>query len=302
MLHHPEESVATDSRRRGVCPRWSVAWDDNSDNDEEEEGVGMCAELAPTITQCTFTEVTTAGVVIAERVGGLYQSNTLIGCGFSAFFIKRESTARVCANTIRECGESGIFCHNGAGVVEHNTITANVGCGIVVKGPLAAPIVRNNTIAQNMQAGVLCCDQAEPLIMDNDIVRNRHACVIIRDGASPKVIHNTIKHGNKAGVYVLQSGSGLIEGNTISDNSNAGVLVTTQARPCVVHNVISCNAYEGVWVCNKGGGTFCNNVIYDNVRGARDIDVNSTVTWIDNSTAPRPREVHVPKGEHEALR
>ncbi|KAG5498709.1 hypothetical protein JKF63_02997 [Porcisia hertigi] len=249
---------------------------------EEDSGDDEPTSREPRITQCTFIDVTAAGVVLLEKSKGLYEGNTFSSCGFAAFLVKKDATPCVRANRITDGTEAGIFCQDASGVIEYNVIAQNAGCGIVVKGASAVPVIRKNRILTNVQAGVFCCDRAMPFVCDNEICHNGKAGVLVKTRAAPKITHNVIEGGKEAGIYVLEKGAGIIEKNRIRGNCNAGLLVTTGGHPHVIHNTLTKNAYEGVWVCKNGGGTFCDNDLRGNVKGAKDIEEGSHVTWVGN--------------------
>lgn len=252
-------------------------------DDDEDDDDGDRAVVDPVVSKCHFMDVTTAGIVVKEKARGLYEGNSFSGCGYAAFLLKRDSSARVRANRITDGAETGIFCQDAQGSIEYNLIAQNAGCGIVVKGAGTTAVFRKNRVLSNMQAGFFCCDRAAPFITDNEISHNNKAGVLIKTKAAPKVSRNIIEGGKEAGVYVFDHGSGIIEENKIRGNMNAGLLVTTAGNPHVIHNVLSKNAYEGIWVCKDGGGTYCDNDLRGNARGAMDVDAACKVTWVGNT-------------------
>lgn len=266
----------------GLAQKSGAVGRKEDEGDDDDVGDQTHRPLEPAITKCTFIDVTTAGVVLMEKTRGLYEGNTFSGCGFAAFLLKKEATPRIRANHITDGAEAGIFCQDASGVMEYNVIAQNAGCGIVVKGSSAAPVVRKNRVLSNAQAGVFCCDRAAPFVSDNEICRNGKAGVLVKTGATPKITKNVIENGKEAGIYVFDKGAGIIEENRVRLNQNAGLLVTTGGNPHVIHNTLTKNAYEGVWVCKNGSGTFCDNDLRGNAKGAKDVEVDSHVTWVGN--------------------
>lgn len=254
----------------------------DADQGDEEDAE---KHLEPTVTKCTFIDVTTAGVVLMERARGLYEGNNFSGCGFAAFLLKKESAPRIRANHITDGAEAGVFCQDAGGVIEYNVIAQNAGCGVVFKGASSSPIFRKNRVLSNVQAGVFCCDRASPFVSDNEIRQNCKAGVLIKTNASPKVTRNVIEDGREAGIYVFEQGTGIIEENRVRNNRNAGILVTNGGNPHVIHNTMTKNGYEGVWVCKSGSGTFCDNDLRGNKKGSKDVEHGCTVTWVGNVEA-----------------
>ncbi|GET90818.1 protein kinase, putative [Leishmania tarentolae] len=280
---HGQSTSVTDARslRRPQYPSLAgrSALAKVAEGDAED---GDAISMEPIITKCSFIDVTAAGIVLMEKSRGLYEGNTFSGCGFAAFLLKKDATPRIRANHITDGAEAGIFCQDASGLIEYNVIAQNAGCGIVAKGASSVPVIRKNRVLSNAQAGVFCCDGAAPFVSDNEIRQSGKAGVLVKTTAAPKITRNVIESGKEAGIYVFEKGAGIIEENRIRGNQNAGLLVTTGGNPHVIHNTITKNAYEGIWVCKRGGGTFCDNDLRGNTKGAKDIEVDTHVTWVGN--------------------
>ncbi|PBJ80824.1 protein kinase [Trypanosoma cruzi cruzi] len=245
-------------------------------------GISVAAGVEAIVSHCIILEVKLAGIVVLEGGQGLFEKNKFTNCGFAAFLLKKNSSARLFGNHLTDGAETGIFCQDASGLVEDNFIANNGGCGVVAKGSDAKIILRGNRVVANGQAGFFCCDGASPIITDNEIRQNKRAGVLVKTRASPRIAKNVISCGREAGIYVFEGGAGFIEENEVRDNSNAGVLVTTGGRPHVVRNTIRGSLYEGVWVCKNGGGTFFENDLRCNEKGPKDIEKGCSVVWIGN--------------------
>ncbi|RNF01267.1 putative protein kinase [Trypanosoma rangeli] len=245
-------------------------------------GISVTAGVEAVVSHCTILEVKVAGIIVMEGGQGLFERNTLINCGFAAFLLKKNSSARLCGNHVTDGAETGIFCQDASGLVEDNFIANNGGCGVVAKGFDANIIIRGNRVVANELAGFFCCNGACPIITANEIRQNKRAGVLVKTRAAPRITKNIICSGREAGIYVFDGGAGFIEENELRDNSNAGILVTTGGCPHVVKNTICGSLYEGVWVCKGGAGTFVGNDLRGNEKGPRDIEKGCSVLWTGN--------------------
>ncbi|RNF13196.1 putative protein kinase [Trypanosoma conorhini] len=245
-------------------------------------GISVATGVEAVVSHCTILEVKVAGIIVMEGAQGLFEMNTLTNCGFAAFLLKKNSSARLYRNHVMDGAETGIFCQDASGLAEDNFIANNGGCGVVTKGYDSNIIFRVNRVVANEQAGFFCCDGASPIITANEIRQNKRAGVLVKTRAAPRIAKNIIRSGREAGIYVFEGGEGFIEENELRDNSNAGILVTTGGCPHVVKNTICGSLYEGVWVCKGGGGNFVENDLRGNEKGPKDIEKGCSVVWIGN--------------------
>ncbi|RHW71784.1 protein kinase [Trypanosoma brucei equiperdum] len=245
-------------------------------------GITVNSDVDAIVSHCHICDTKTAGVVVLEGAHGLFEKNTVKNCKLAGFLLKKDSTACVKRNDVVDGGVTGIFLHNAHGTVEENHIANNGSFGVVAKGPCANAVLKRNHITANQKAGVFCCSEAAPIIVENEIRRNNRAGILIKERASPNVSRNIIRQGREAGIYVFQEGAGVIEENEVLNNYSAGIIVTSNSRPHVMRNKIHGNRYEGVWVCKGGGGTYLQNDLRGNKKGAKDIEESCSVHWIEN--------------------
>lgn len=239
-------------------------------------------DSSPTFMESTISEVKLAGVLVTDGAQPIFRKCTLYRCDYAGMLIKKGSSPKIVDCLVSSGRETGIYCHESSPTIENCTVEKNLGCGIVVKGVAASPVIRGVKVRYNEQAGIFCSDLSTPTIAESDVSYNKKACLIVKTGSRPRVLRNTLSNGKEAGIFVCEGGEGLFEDNNIFGNANAGVLVTAKGNPRFVSNVIRKNGYEGVWVCKGGAGIFSDNDVRQNAKGPKDIASGLVVQWNSN--------------------
>ncbi len=150
--------------------------------------------------------------------------------------------------------------------IQNCDFSSSVGSGLIISN--AAPLIRNSTIHNSLQFGVIFEAQSHGTIENCDIYENGLANILIREHSNPTVKHNTIHNGYQSGIYVYEGGQGLIEKNEIYNNCHAGLATSEEGSPIVRNNRITNSLYYGgIYVFRRGSGVFENNNLKGNIKG-----------------------------------
>ncbi|MHC4945732.1 MAG: right-handed parallel beta-helix repeat-containing protein [Planctomycetota bacterium] len=264
-------------------------------HDKRAGGGVFCKNASPTLSN-NFIKINTA-----TYGAGIYCSNaspSIKDCWFAAnngsfgsgIYCGEGSSPEIVNNVFYDNsglgGGEGIACFSCSPLIEGNTISTHLSCGIRCNGYCSA-VIKGNTITENKSSGILCEDGATPLIIDNVIDGNEgnDGAGILCDGANPQIKNNVIRN-NKAdeeggGIACMKTKDMIISGNTISNNKakfegggiycsygsiivtdctitnnkgyyGGGLCVYNQSDALLVGNDISHNQAD-----QKGGGIYC---------------------------------------------
>ena len=168
-------------------------------------------------------------------------------------------------------GTSAIAVLAGTPVIEDCDLTSSAGPAVYIIGAGANPVIRNCTMRNSRDSGVMVYDQGQGTIERCVISGNGLSGVAIKTGGNPTVRDCEIRDGQAGGVFVHEQGQGTIERCVISGNAYAGVAIKTGGNPTVRDCEIRDGQDAGVFVYEQGQGTFTGNTLTGNANGAWDI-------------------------------
>ncbi|MHC4944926.1 MAG: right-handed parallel beta-helix repeat-containing protein [Planctomycetota bacterium] len=166
-------------------------------------------------------------------------------------------------------GGGSIACRNGSPVIKFNSIHDNgiwyqeYGDGIICDE--ASPIITDNDIRSNLGFGIACFDST-PHIENNDLFGNGGYQMlsggIMCGGSSPTIMNNRIEFNGStyagAGIFCFYGSSPSIVNNLVCNNTGeagGGIFCEDDCDPIITNNTIVGNTAE----YSLGGGIFCQN-------------------------------------------
>ena len=164
-----------------------------------------------------------------------------------------------------------ISVRGGTAVIEDCDLTSSGGWAVGIIGASANPVIRNCTMRDSRDAGLLVSSNGQGTIEQCVISGNGLAGVQISKGGNATVRDCEIRDGKSAGVVVYDEGQGTIEKCVISGNGASGVAILEGGSPTVRYCQVNGNKQAGVYVYEKGEGTFTGNILTGNANGAWDI-------------------------------
>jgi len=181
-----------------------------------------------------------------------------------------------------------IFVRGGRPVIEDCDLTSSAGSTVYIHGAGANPVIRNSTMRDSRDSGVVVYEQGQGIIELCLISGNALAGVEIRTGGNPTVRDSEIRNGEGPGVFVYEQGQGTIERCVISWNANSGVQIKTGGNLTMRDCEIRDNDGVGVFVYEQGQGTFTGNTLTGNARGAWGIPSGRSAAGRVTLTGNRP--------------
>ncbi|MBI1742231.1 right-handed parallel beta-helix repeat-containing protein [Candidatus Acetothermia bacterium] len=139
--------------------------------------------------------------------------------------------------------------------IRGNSVTDN-GFGIDVfdnEGKASKAVIENNTIARNVEEGILVSDKSEAEIVNNRITDNKPDA----------------KGEFGDGIAVDKNGRATIRDNTISDNAGVGLDLSENAHATLENNTIARNVEDGIFVTDNSEVQILNNRIIDTKANAQ---------------------------------
>ncbi len=139
-------------------------------------------------------------------------------------------------------------------LLENCDITSDSLACVAIHNADACPTLRNCTIHDGKQAGILVYEAGQGVIERCTFLRNSFANLAITQGGNPLVRSCSIGQGRDNGLYVYGYGKGTIEDCDITANAMAGVAIEQGGDPllrsCQVHNGL----LSGIYVNKEGRG------------------------------------------------
>lgn len=170
---------------------------------------------------------------------------------------------------------------NGQLLIEDCDITSASSECVSISNPRANHTLRNCTIHNGADGGILLTNHAKGTIEDCEVYDNTEAGVIIREYATPIIRRCTIHSGQKSGIFIEKNeGSNLgaqdrvqILECTIFENAEHGIEIqhveaSAKSEPLVQTCLIYDNKRCGISVTNKGRGTLEKCEIFRNASEA----------------------------------
>ncbi|MEM7537848.1 MAG: right-handed parallel beta-helix repeat-containing protein, partial [Chloroflexota bacterium] len=102
-------------------------------------------------------------------------------------------------------------------LLENSDLTSNVGTIIGISNN-ANPIIRNNTIHDAPQTGILVHSGGAGIIDGNEIYNNQLQGIVVSSNGNPFVTRNNIYNNKGIGIFVYKGGKGSYIGNYIHNN------------------------------------------------------------------------------------
>ena len=137
---------------------------------------------------------------------------------------------------------AGVSCSSGSITMEHCSVHACAGIGMVVAGSGVAS-VRRSTISDNGECGVLIQDEGHGIWTGNDIFGNQLAGIAISSSSDQCQLRLNNVYSNKhAGLQVFNGGVPHVSASSFYNNQVAGVVCQSQAMP----RLSSCKVYKNL--------------------------------------------------------
>jgi parallel beta-helix repeat protein len=145
------------------------------------------------------------------------------------------------------------------------------------------PELVDNTVTNNKDAGIVCCDGGFPVLEGNTVTRNKLAGLKVIGYSEPTVKNNIFEGNHAFGILLLERGRGTFADNTVRGNKCANVCIkarpSSSAQPPVhFHgNKITDGLMWGVHIVEEGSADVSNNVISNNQLPGIESDTKSPV-------------------------
>ncbi|MBD2775354.1 DUF1565 domain-containing protein [Iningainema tapete] len=143
--------------------------------------------------------------------------------------------------------------------------------GVTVTNPIARgtgiwiestnPIVANNTLSNCGREGVFVSGEAKPAIVDNILVKNKAASIVIARNSQGEVLRNVLQK-NALGIVVSDFAAPLLANNKIWEN-RIGIAVSRQAQPILKHNIVEKNSQGGLLINGNAAPDLEGNIVSD---------------------------------------
>jgi parallel beta-helix repeat protein len=153
----------------------------------------------------------------------------------------------------------GLLVATGAPRAEASTFRENDVCGVCYLGESTGRLLDSLLVGNG--AGVMLGDRSAPVVADNRIDRNQQAGLVVEGAADPVVSGNTVRDNGGIGVAVYGTASPRLTTNTLSGHEQAGILVDVVARalPRLQGNVLRDNGSAGIVFMGRSGGSASGN-------------------------------------------
>lgn len=169
----------------------------------------------------------TKGQSIVIQGGGDYVSRTSARQNITILGADRAALAGVTVTNANPRGY-GLWLESSSPLVADNTFTVNTHDGISVVGN-GAPLIRNNEFASNGANGITVYGSSTPEIRNN-VFENTGFGINVAEKAAPLIVGNQIVR-NKDGVVLQEQTRAVLRNNLIAENQRYGLVAIAQAQP-----------------------------------------------------------------------
>ncbi len=238
-------------------------------------GIGiLCVEpltrkaASPTVQNCIIRD-NTIGIAGAFGASPTVQHNIIQDNEVGVGFRDSETAPLIVDNEIYYNTRVGIGCDGSSPTIDGNFIGRNNEAGIGTRNG-ATPLITNNLIGidsngehwGNAKAGI-GCDGSAPVIRDNVIGYNADAGIGIKNAAAPIITDNEIAYNNAAGIGTDEEFPGShieVHRNYVHDNRAAGI-ASNGVTGSITNNIVVGNAAAGIAVYDTPLDDVTNNVV-----------------------------------------
>ena len=153
----------------------------------------------------------------------------------------------------------GLLVASGTPKVRSSSFRGNDVCGVCYVGKSSGQL-RDSILVGN-GAGVMLGERSAPVVNDNRIEGNKQAGLVVEGTSHPRLARNTVRGNGGIGVAVYGAASPQVTANTVSGHQQAGILVNVAARatPRLRGNDLRGNGSAGVVFMGRSGGTAADN-------------------------------------------
>lgn len=154
---------------------------------------------------------------------------------------------------------AGLLVATGEPRVRASSFRGNGVCGVCYIGRSAGRVVDSVVVGNG--AGVMFGERSAPVVEDNRIEQNKQAGLVLEGAAHPRVRRNTVRGNGGIGVAVYGTASPRLSGNAVTGHRQAGVLVDVGARatPRLLDNQLRDNGSAGLVFMGRSGGSASGN-------------------------------------------
>ena len=152
-------------------------------------------------------------------------------------------------NSRTQAGQNVTFLLGSNAELRGVTVTNLANRGTAVWIESTAPTIANCTLTKSKREGVFATGDANPVILNNDFVKNDGNGISITRNTTGEIRGNTCK-GAGSGISIDGTCAPKVVNNTITEN-RYGLIISGEARPVLRNNRIENNTEEGVTITSK---------------------------------------------------
>ncbi|HET6403854.1 MAG TPA: right-handed parallel beta-helix repeat-containing protein [Candidatus Thermoplasmatota archaeon] len=219
------------------------------------EGGAICVknfQTNPTILSNVFRGCHVG--IYHEQSHSLFKNNDMVDQaeppGAGMFIIGGQSPV-IENNTIRNYG-TGIRVVDARAYIRNNTIENNVGAGVSIEGNSAPMDIQGNLVRLNGGDGIRLVNAVAVPVFNNVVESNGGDGIHVRDSASAVLTGNTARANAGAGFSLRSAPDANLTGNVAEANARGIVVDATSLRVSLVDNVVRQNAGDGVQLRANG--------------------------------------------------
>ncbi|MBF2029474.1 MAG: DUF1565 domain-containing protein [Oscillatoriales cyanobacterium C42_A2020_001] len=158
------------------------------------QSVTIVANKDSQITGLTITNPNTRGTAVWVETGSpTIEQNRFVGSDREGVFVSGNATPKIWNNTFEQNGGNGlVFTRDSGGSVQGNVI-------------------------RNQGLGIAIGDRAKPMLLSNQISRNKDG-IVINGEARPELDSNQIEENGRDGIVVTNNARPILKANTFANN------------------------------------------------------------------------------------
>jgi len=217
----------------------------------EHRGGGTASVLLLRAGTAELEDVQVAG---GSRSGPVKRGTQVVLAGGSGIVLAGGERLSLRGSTSSDNAVGGLLVASGAPRVRGSNFRSNEVCGVCYVGKASGQL--RDSVLMGNGAGVMLGDRSAPLVDNNRIEKNKQAGLVAEAASHPRVRRNTVRGNGAIGIAVYGTASPRLTANTVSGHRQAGILVDVAARamPRLHGNDLRDNGSAGVVFMGRSGG------------------------------------------------
>ncbi|MET8828478.1 right-handed parallel beta-helix repeat-containing protein [Streptomyces sp. NPDC004610] len=188
-------------------------------------------------------------------------------------------------------------------IVEKLTLRLNEWAGVELDNADTGNRVRNNTVTQQSQRGIVLSGADGNTIADNTVAANQGEGVYIENSASNRIERNSITDSGDAALVLEGSSTNTLLSNTVEGSSDGAIVLRLASDDNLVQsNSATQNSDAGLSLSDSTGNRVLSNTFHGSGDSGIALQYAHHTTITGNDVSGNPGGIELSQSDHNAIR